>query len=74
MRKIIQLEVIEIVNVSGKKITIIKRERALKNLLAKMIGELYCPQFQSNIYDAADIPTRETVDQYLPKIIDLFVK
>lgn len=43
-------------------------ERKLKNLLAKMIGELYYPEFQSNTYDAADIPTREVVDKYLPKI------
>ena len=33
-----------------------------------MIGELYYPQYQSTTYEAADIPTREVVDQYLPKI------
>ena len=41
----------------------------LKNLLAKMIGELYFPQYQSDTYAGADIPTRETVDQYLPKVL-----
>lgn len=49
-----------------------KHELKLKNLLAKMIGELYYPEYQSNIYEGADIPTREVVDQYLPKIKKIF--
>lgn len=49
-----------------------QKEQQLKDLLAHMIGELYYPQFQSNTYEGADIPTRNVVDEYLPKVINLF--
>lgn len=49
-------------------------DTALKNLLARMCSELYCPSYPVKTYAAADIPTRETVDEYLPKIKKIFGK
>jgi hypothetical protein len=44
------------------------KTKELKNLLAKMITELYFPQYPSKTYEEGDIPTRETIDKYFPKI------
>ncbi len=50
-----------------------EHEKKLKNLLTKMIGELYYPEYQSTTYEGGDIPTRRTVDKYLPKIKKIFL-
>lgn len=73
MKEIIEVSVLKILNVSGKEVIVLKRERALKNLLAKMIGELYYPDSQPTTFDEADIPTRHTVLQYMPKIIKIIL-
>jgi hypothetical protein len=43
----------------------------IKNLLAQMIGELYYPQYQADTYEEADDPTREVIDQYMPRLARL---
>lgn len=52
----------------------LRREKAIKTLLVKMIYEHYYPQFMPNTFEAADIPTRETIELYLPKLKRLLQK
>ena len=49
-------------------------EKRLKNLLAKMIYKGQGYNDRITCYEMADIPTRETVDEFLPKIIKQFNK
>ena len=49
-----------------------KHEKKLKNLLAKMIGEFAFPEYTVSVFEEADIPTRERVEEFLPKIEKLF--